>query len=563
MFEDCGEEQDINVDISHMILPNIDTSLVLLITDHTPVYFNTILLTSIKLSSFFDQQGYLNQLKTIIRNYVDNFVYNKDFIDNINIYYQVFHDTNELELFYQICNIIEASDDKDLIISNINQAPLLQYYDIITHFPTRCLNQKLFKFNDYQHLLQYEASSFAYHKYAIKDRPICNNRLTDNFQEKFRELTLAIFDNLDWNNIVIAGGFLFGIINNAISSDIDIFIYSSNENIRRERWYYLLKYFSQYHALYHENQGVITIKIPNLSYPIQIIMMDVNDPNDVIDDFDMNYVKAYYNGQDVYANIDFLVALKYQLAIVDPFKINYNRTDIRIYKTINKGLNLLKNKYLQSTLIVDDIVDIDQYQKKEEGNNCYVKDYKQIEWHNNLLCFLAYQNDENAIHQFLTPDNVKDFTLKKTHLLVKAGAGVPIYDHFDNNGNHINIYLDVKYIGFTLITFGPYDYALVLKLDQEFIRLLTSYKEQLKIGNFFFDDKIRIKLGGDNPNHMKYYNRISDYLYNIKKLQKDEFCDEQYMKIICNVQFLNMAGILHANEDLFVKLTISKLCFLK
>lgn len=542
MFEICLEEQEINIDISHISFPNIETYVKTLF-NNKPTDFVPDLLILIELSSFFGYQEYLDLINKVIQ----KCEITDDFLTNINTYYQIFHNTDNLERFYQICKMINKTD----IVLNINEIPLLQYYDICTHLNTK--SQTVFKFNDYQYLLSYQPSSFAYHKYVIKDKPVANPTIL-NFTEEFRVRTNNIFADLDWANIVIAGGFIFSILNNTVTNDIDIFIYSSEEQVRKEKWEYLLKYFSNYNAVYHENNAVVSIKIPDLSYPIQIIMMDVDHPNEIIDDFDLNYVKAHYNGHNVYADIGFLCAIKHQLAIIDVYNVNTDRIDTRIYKTINKGLNLMINKDCQSTLITDNIIDVSFYQQQNK-EEYYFSDYTCLEWKNNLISFIAYRSDRNAYHQFLTNDD--NLILKKTPFIISYAGGPEIYDFYNQDNRQVNVYIDVKYTAFKIFRIAD-NGVIFLRLEQSCLDLLTQLKNRYNVSNFLINGEFKIKLDYINTNHKKYFDKIADYFYNLKRLSINDYCEDQYMKIICNLQFIHIG-----HDGLIPKITVSKLRFLK
>ena len=183
--------------------------------------------------------------------------------------------------------------------------------------------------------------------------------------------------------MIIAGGFIFGLINNISNSiipstDIDIFIYSTDVEVRKQKWTYLLNYFSKYSPIYVNNKGIVNIIIPALKYDIQIIVFHSDDETDIIAEFDLNYVRLYYDGINVCANIGSLAGFKYQIADIN---IEFTKDlDKRICKTILKGLNIRKCIAIENTskLINNNIIDINNYDIKVFDTQNIVRQSKNI-----------------------------------------------------------------------------------------------------------------------------------------------------------------------------------------
>ncbi len=191
--------------------------------------------------------------------------------------------------------------------------------------------------------------------------PITYNIKSINSHEKFMNLfhtkTNNVFVNFDWNNVILAGGFLYGLVDNICNSilpgsDVDLFVFGEPEIIENKTKQ-LLEYFSQFNPYYVCNGNVITLIIPSLNYDIQIISFanNINELN-IITNFDYNYVKLYFDGTNIFCTLDNLLALKYKIAILTP---NENQKEYmitsRIYKTTIKGLKIKYDSQIKNPCI--------------------------------------------------------------------------------------------------------------------------------------------------------------------------------------------------------------------
>lgn len=218
---------------------------------------------------------------------------------------------------------------------------IYDYYDILAYEPTKCE--------------KYHTDNYTTPIYGIPS-------IKSNFNELFATETNNMFDNFDWSNIIIAGGFVFGLMNNVCNSiidstDIDMYVYGKQSGSGSEKDViatrnYILQYFEQYGANYVISKQLITIVIPTIKYDIQLIIMDDTTPKDIVTAFDINFTELYYDGKDVYTSLNCMYALKYQVAV---FNKNERNLDIRICKTLMKGLRIQVNNYANnSELFVDD-----------------------------------------------------------------------------------------------------------------------------------------------------------------------------------------------------------------
>ena len=120
------------------------------------------------------------------------------------------------------------------------------------------LLEKKSYFYDYTDILTYDISpweSFEIENNINKNLEVGEIviRQEDEFIKLFNEETKNVFLDIDWSNIIIAGGFIFGLLNkmqNSIipSTDIDIFVYGDSLIIQK-KVRYLLNYFNKYNKL--------------------------------------------------------------------------------------------------------------------------------------------------------------------------------------------------------------------------------------------------------------------------------------------------------------------------
>lgn len=174
----------------------------------------------------------------------------------------------------------------------------------------------------------------------------------EEFQHNFDTLTLGIFNDIEWDNIIIAGGFLTKLlacnINNSEiepSTDIDIFIYGcttvKSKNIRLR---YLLNYFSTKYKniIYVMNGLVVTMIIPDYPFNIQIIITKHRSAFQITNDFDMTHINMYYQNKTIIAGLDALYAFKYKKTHIKNNKIS-NIIIARIVKAIERGFSVYIN----------------------------------------------------------------------------------------------------------------------------------------------------------------------------------------------------------------------------
>lgn len=175
--------------------------------------------------------------------------------------------------------------------------------------------------------------------------------------ETFQITINKIFPDFDWHNVILAGGYLYGMIDNIHESilpgsDIDLFVYGADPEIIKGKTEYILSYFSKHNSYYVVNGSVITLIIPDLPYDIQIVSYNCPDPLSVMKKIDYNYVKMFFDGVNIFCTFNCLMAIKYKIAIYENIS-NAKLDDTRLYKTIIKGLRLMYDSDVQSESHID------------------------------------------------------------------------------------------------------------------------------------------------------------------------------------------------------------------
>ena len=129
-------------------------------------------------------------------------------------------------------------------------------------------------------------------------RTIHTNYTKVNFDIK-PYLPFPIHDIKGWGtNFIIAGGFIHDIIHNIKPKDIDFWIFNKKGFVS------LINFFSKYYknCSYSIYPALIEINTPDCLYPIQLINSFCNiDKYMVVPNFDLDYVRCFFDGTDIYA----------------------------------------------------------------------------------------------------------------------------------------------------------------------------------------------------------------------------------------------------------------------
>jgi len=381
---------------------------------------------SLVITTSFDNYGICSDLNKIF--YKKRSIYIiREFYENIYYIYKSFRllDSEDIfrnsiiktmDTFHQ--NNVECESINLMSIEALQGIPLNDLYRL-TKILDNCNNNNnifnpftLGNILKYDHNHDFETLTISNNKY--QNKYVCDQqtiRTKDEFINKFKAETGNLFDNFDWTNVIIGGGFVYGLLsqsNNAIieSTDIDIFVQAFTVSEHDEDEIYneedpntlrrMLKHFTKFGGYSLKRGRVITVIIPNYKYDIQIIPTDATSPRDIITKFDWNYVQMYFDGKDIGITFNSLIALKYNIAIYNhendhkekTIKVNRPEKPIkvdtldkiiqvdRLYKTIRKGLDIMIDNKIKCNFIKDDNIKLDKLENYIQ--NKYKLDKSQI-----------------------------------------------------------------------------------------------------------------------------------------------------------------------------------------
>jgi len=314
----------------------------------------------------------------------------EDFLQHIYYVYLTYKQGNNLRGFKYLLDIVKQLIKKnkritkivprsiikniELSVDEIKQFPLEDCYNLINQTDGLVTTETyIFKVYDFYDTLNYEKSNermFKLNKQIHSDYTLNQKCIKpkEEVLKLFQEKTKGLFDNMKWDNVILTGGFIFGLLNDLSesligSTDIDLFTYNDDSEATAK---YLLNHFSQFKPYYSVRGKVVTIIIPTFPYDIQIIPTNYTTAYDVVNSFDFSYVKTYYDGNDVYTTLDGLLSLKYATTICTPTDEDSTLSNARLYKTLLKGLSIQCNSELKNEYIKDDVIDFIAMEKSEE-----------------------------------------------------------------------------------------------------------------------------------------------------------------------------------------------------
>ena len=300
-----------------------------------------------------------------------------EFVKNICHTYIVFKMMNKLKIFQKIVKTIrnntstkentsddtsseesEDNDTKPAKMENLFVVPLLTLSfsdtDVLGDIPlsdhyllSKQLNAnfELLELYNYYDMLHYETHSFE----TYNTQPIVRNHTVveqNIFDILFQKKTNLLFDNFDWSNVIIAGGFIYGLLNSMKSdhpADIDLFVYGDDVDVQN-KIKYLTNYFSK-DAYYLIRGATITIIMPEFDFDIHIIPTGKKCILDILNAFDFGYAMVGYDGTRVWTNIAGLTGIKYRVAIYCHETVSDN-TPYRVFKSMTWKLEIVKKPIL-------------------------------------------------------------------------------------------------------------------------------------------------------------------------------------------------------------------------
>ena len=160
--------------------------------------------------------------------------------------------------------------------------------------------------------------------------------------EEYNEFHQGLLNNLNYNNLIIAGGSLSKLYLNTNkksslykASDIDIYLYGT-EKEKMNKLKYLLKFFKYTILIPYNN--VYTMYFRGKTRMIQIICGGFKNKYSIIKDFDYSHVQILYDGNNFLTTYKFLENIYKNKT---EYNYQYNINIFRIYKTLLLGLDII------------------------------------------------------------------------------------------------------------------------------------------------------------------------------------------------------------------------------
>ena len=388
MVEDMAENTDEKIKKDAIVKPSFS------IIESIVLYFDEII--NLNSHTLNDELDHFRKI-TIINEFLQNIYYNylgytksdrkglfNDIVKMISKTINNYKKYTQAQAQAQAAKYLDKFDMTlsgiSLTVENLKQMPLEECYDLINIDKNIIsLDQNTFKLYDFYDILDYEKPNWeTFVQYNYTDYKVYSKCIKEKeiVLADFYDKTKGIFEGLDWSNMIVTGGFIFGLVNNLNNSlingtDIDIFVYADINNIVEEKVEYLLRHFSNASKVtkpYYVTRGkVITLIIPTLDYDIQIIPTHHNSAFEVVNSFDFSYVKTYYDGSDIYTTLDGLISLKHGLTIYKSQNQKEDNTinDVRLYKTIIKGLQIKYDPSIKNRYINGKTIDLFELEKNE------------------------------------------------------------------------------------------------------------------------------------------------------------------------------------------------------
>ena len=228
-------------------------------------------------------------------------------------------------------------------LSRFNRSCIIEYvpeYYSYTKYNKNSDDIKLFPSGNYNYTVLTHVPF-----YTANEVTTLNN---EEFIDVFNKLSMNIFKDFDWNNVICAGGMVSKIMQRAYteypeSSDFDLFIFSDSDRVRTEKILYILNYFYKKNTgnvYFAVKRSVINIYIRGFNRVIQLICGAYHKIDEILYGFDLTHVQIGFSNGKLYCTPQYLESCKFQLTVVnkEQFKLN------RVLKTIGTGYNLLSEE---------------------------------------------------------------------------------------------------------------------------------------------------------------------------------------------------------------------------
>lgn len=264
-------------------------------------------------------------------------------------------------------------------------------------------------------------------KYSYKN----NDKITVSELEFYSRILkiLEPFADLDWENLIIAGGLISGLIEknynekDYTNSDLDFYVYNDDYNLLMKKmlqlYYYFYNKLGDAYSFVYLNSTVVTIISKNYNRVIQIIGIKTNDPMKILRNFDLSHCQVGFNGQNVIFTEEFIKALTTKTTCIMKKSIHI----YRLIKAYQRGYSIRKI--------------LPEYYLKNHFHT-YIED-PNTKIFRNTDKYRSIDNLENDLPELLENQTVK-INMNKNYIPKKGESDEEIYKKIEENySDHITI----------------------------------------------------------------------------------------------------------------------------
>lgn len=320
-----------------------------------------------------------------------------------------------------------------------------------------------------------------------------------------------MFDGMDWNNIIIAGGLLTSIAFNYNSSNSDIDIFFIGKDLSKE---YVNNKIKHIHDIIKKNtkSDILIFKTPNTitlyaGYPykyVQIVLRICTSVCELLSFFDLDCCAIAYDGKDILTIPRFIRCIKTRSNFIDVRKLNNIQFCNRIYKYFNKGFRFcfnLKGVYLSPIELkyVKDYYD-------NNAKNVYISHGNSIFESKHIMyeyIKLPYDNTCNV-------DKIKSFIMNAENIRMKNQINRGIIDN-ENNYQPVHEFKTIASLNIDN-NFIDDNWRENISIVKDFIRKCYSCKQFCTI-----DTAAKVK-----STDRDYYDKLCDSCYDINNYYKNK-----------------------------------------
>jgi NAD(P)-dependent dehydrogenase (short-subunit alcohol dehydrogenase family) len=337
------------------------------------------------------------------------------------------------------------------VISNFDIYQVQQYKHLLSQGVINCIYEKTSIMNkyNYQNNKTYTDLCIPFFEhingeYIHKTNYLCDEEKDlpclspENFKHEqykpikeniIKTLTDSLKDDLDWNGIVIAGGYVSSMIFNTENktSDIDIFFIKLSDKQVKEKIQHICNVFGVTELIRTPN----TLTFPYKGRYIQLVLRVCDSVAELLSFFDLDCCAVAFDGKDIITLPRFIKCYATKTNFVDVRKLNTGVFCKRINKYYRRGFRFcfgLYGKYLSSEELkfVTDVYNSNiENVFSETLNDTYVH---------------LYEN-------FKLPDITRNIMndIQKTHDVIKL-TEIDKIDNFIDKGWRENIYFVKDFI---------------------------------------------------------------------------------------------------------------------